>query len=82
MLQMNGASFYGKKIVRALPAESEDSELESENEDEQSASTAAQNRGCYTRFVFLILRYEVMIKPMFNWRGALQILEWMNEWIC
>ncbi len=44
---MNPASFYGKKIVcvRALPAESEDSELKSKNEDEQSASTAVQNRG-------------------------------------
>jgi len=45
---MNPASFYGKKIVcvRALPAESEDSELKSKTEDEhQSASTAVQNRG-------------------------------------
>ena len=47
MLQINPASFYGKKIVcvRALPAESEDGELKSKNEDEQSAFTAVQNRG-------------------------------------
>src|SRR6218665_2311512 len=48
MLQINPASFYGKKIVcvGGLPAESEDSELKSKTEDEhQSASTAVQNRG-------------------------------------